>query len=211
MPSVPVDAVRALRALRDRTWHWLASGTLVMLATSPASAADLANSANFTQDITMTAASIVQRGDYEVAMIDQTTSASGRGNIASIEQDGIFSKAVATQVGDLNRVRIVQTGGDENYATVYQNGYGNAADLKQVGSRNIIDLTQLGSLNMADFSQTGSDNRITWTQLGNASQTITINGDHNTVTYDPSSTSLKVARIDIGTNGPVSGLTITGK
>ena len=211
MPLMRVGAVWALRALRGRPWQGLAELALLLWVASPASAADLADSANFTREITMTAASIVQRGDFGIAVIDQTTDVLGRGNIASIVQDGNFNRAAATQIGDLNRVRIVQSGGDENHATVYQNGYGNSADLKQTGSRNVIDLTQLGSLNMADFSQIGTDNRITWTQLGNGQQTITINGDHNTVTYDPSSTSLKVSRIDIGTNGPVSGMTVTGR
>jgi hypothetical protein len=180
---------------------------LVVAACSPglpASAEDLLQYSDFGRaDILLTAASIRQSGDSQIARIDQTLDISGTdrslyptgsGNIADILQDGSSNQAYATQSGNLNRLRIEQRGSN-NYVSSTQIGVGNT-----------LDVTQTGLANTLLANQTGTGNSIVLTQAGGNSAILTETGDRNAINVQQI-----VGGPNISMNLVGSGLTVTIK
>lgn len=100
-----------------------------------------------------------QQGNLNVSSIDQSILNAGRGNAASIVQNGNSNAAAAIQTGAYNRTTITQLG-NQNVVISEIEGYNTESAVNQRGNRNRVEQEIDRDNQRYTVDQVGNNNRL---------------------------------------------------
>jgi minor curlin subunit len=100
-----------------------------------------------------------QQGNLNVSSIDQSILSAGRGNVASVVQNGNSNAAAAIQTGAYNQTTITQTG-NQNVVVSKVEGYNTESEVSQRGNRNRVEQEIDRDNRRYTVEQIGNNNRL---------------------------------------------------